>query len=134
MWAKLIKASKNPMIAKHYPEAQARTHPDASIQMSGQNPIQRPGQKPIQMPGQNPIQRPGQNPVQMPGQNPIQMPGQNPIQVPRQCPGQTSGMTGAHSHSARVKKIEVTPTAHPLHRYHLWNDIPVKNLEKCPGI
>ena len=75
----------------------------------------------IQMPGQNPIQMPGQNPIQMPGQNPIQMPGQNPIQVPRQCPGKTSGMTGAHSHSARVK-------SHPLHTHFLVSPHPLSLL------
>ena len=64
------------------------------------------------------VARHGEDAPYMPGLNPIKMPRQNPIQVPRQCPGKTSGMTGAHSHSARVKKIRchthTTPTSHPL--------------------
>ena len=113
VWANSSKLA-NPMIAK--------PHPDA--------PIQVPGQNLIQMPGQNPIQMPGQNPIQRPRQNPIQRPGQNPIQVPRQRPGKTSGMTGAHSHSARVKKIEVTPTPHPLHTHFL---VSLHPLSLLPG-
>ena len=135
VWANSSKLA-NPMIAKPHPDAPIQVPGQNLIQMPGQNPIQMPGQNPIQIPGLNPIQIPGlipiqmsgQNPIQRPRQNPIQRPGQNPIQVPRQCLGKTSGMTGAHSHSARVKKIEVTPTPHPLHTHFLVSPHPLSLL------